>query len=104
MSSRDEPSQPPLPLGVLFILSICIFSLAFHFIVEGLAIASERPALELAEQGGHSHPAHDHCEDHFTFSFLARLPVERAAASSESPALTSALTFSNSPLLPPPNS
>ena len=104
MSSRAKASPPRLPLGVLFILTLCACSLALHFVLEGLAAAVEQPALELDEPGNHAHLTPEHCDDPFIFTFPERLPIEHTALLSEFSPLTGTFAFAISPLLPPPNS
>ncbi len=98
MSGRGKA----LPFHLLFFLILCIFSLAFHFGMEGLTGLNSF-ALEIGEQGEHSDFDDEEDEDdHFIFPRPAHLQTETAIHSIDTRASSKA-AFVVLPLLPPPN-
>jgi hypothetical protein len=91
------------PLRFLFILTLCLGSLAIHFIAENVGPSDWSSVFELAEHGGDIDPTHESHEDTFVLPVLGRPELQGLFMTV---AMLMALHFSSiqiSPLLPPPN-
>jgi hypothetical protein len=104
MCNMAKVSSLSLSLPILLILAVCIFSLATHFLSEGLTPVAENSGVGLTSLDGHAHLVDELCEDNFIFPFQTCLLVEHPTTALQAVLATGERSFSASPLLPPPNS
>jgi hypothetical protein len=93
-----------LPLHLLIFLAICACGLAVHFTAENLGPNNSLAVFELARHGGHALADQECGEDAFVFPGSACMSAEFASVAPVSLRTVQPFFFSNSPLLPPPNS
>jgi hypothetical protein len=95
MSGKDKAA-------VILVLVICIWSLAVHFVMEGLSPAGG-PGFDFVTEAGHTHPVHEHSDDDFVLVRAIPSSQDLPTAFLSCPAISGAFSYSISPLLPPPN-
>lgn len=100
MSSRGRAS---IQVGAILVLVVCACNLVFHFMAEGLLPVSEGPDFDLVMDAGHVHLVHEHGDDNFILVSLIPSPLEHFSISLPCTATSVTLSYSVSPLLPPPN-
>ncbi len=104
MSSKGDPALRCQSLHVIFILVLCILSLAVHFVAEGLSPRTGVPGFHLTRAGGQTSLVHEHGEDQFVLAAQEHTRVEHSIPGVISLKPAHSLSALIPPILPPPNS
>jgi hypothetical protein len=96
-------SRVKLPIGASLLLVLCVFSLATHFIAEGLTSFDGIQNFAPGARGETSHAVHDHGEDLFV-SPVMQQSTDHPFVSAILSETIDTLSFSAPPQSPPPNS
>jgi len=104
MSGKGKLLLRGSPIRVFLVITICVCSMAIHYIGEGLLLPGVQLGSEIAGEGGSFHSSHGDSEDNFVFPSITPMQAETLVFHPHPTISTAAFTYCISPLLPPPNS